>query len=291
MPSGITSQRISTPCWALSSTRSRMGQPGTRAATEEAEFPAIQSELGFSSDALGKIGPDALRFGLGGIFGKEKRNIWNTASSAQNTYNDKSVNVWMVGLRGFIPIIPEKKENKTNAFALSAIGYVGQNAFTYLGAPAPGVGSYWRNNPTSQFGLPTDAVAPTFYGGFAQLTYYINNTTFVTAQYGVLKHNYSSAARNTSLSAGAGATMASGETDYKGPNMINQFRVYGASIFHDPSPSIRVAFEWLRFYSNYNGYGTTAPSGAGTTAVTAGTGNLDSYGKMDQYKAMIMYFF
>jgi hypothetical protein len=267
------------------------GATGNQSSYGRAEFPAIQSELGFTSDACGKIGPDAMKFGLGGIFGKEKRNIWNTASAAQNTYNDKSVNVWMVGLRGFIPIIPEKKENKTNALALSAIGYVGQNAFTYLGTPAPGVGSYWRNNPSNQFGLPNDAVAPTMYGGFAQLTYYINNETFVNAQYGVIKHNYSSAARNNALSAGAGAAMASGETDWKGPNMINQFRMYGASIFHDPSPSIRVGFEWLRFVSNYNGYGTAAPAGAGTTAVSVGTGNLDSYGKMDQYKAMVMYFF
>jgi hypothetical protein len=270
------------------------GATGNNTSYGRSELPAVQTEFGFTSDACGVIGPDMLKFGLGGIFASEKKTIATitavTGSAANNVYNDKNVNAWMVGLRGFIPIIPEKKEDKTNALALSAIGYVGQNAFTYLGAPAPGVGSYWRPAPTGLYnGLPTDATSPTMYGGFAQLTYYITNKTFVNAQYGVLKQNYSGAARNNA--AAANWVLPANDTNYAGPNQINQFRVYGASIFHDPSPSIRVAFEWLRFYSNYNGYGTSAPSGAGITAVSTGTGNLDSHGKIDQYKAMVMYFF
>ena len=257
---------------------------------EEAEFPAIQTEFGFSSDACGKIGPDTSEVRLGRLYrqGEEDDMEYCYISQAVR-YNDENVNVWMAGLRTFVPIIPEKKGDKTNALAFSAIGYVGQNAWPWLGPPAPGVGSYWRpNNAGASGGLPTQAVSPTMYGGFAQLTYYINNETYVNAQYGVLKQNYSSAARN-GFAYPAGT--ASGETNWAGTDAINQFRVYGASIFNDPSPAVRIGFEWLRMVSNYNGYGRGAFPGQSQTPTIIGTGNLDSSGKNDQFKALIMYFF
>jgi len=253
------------------------------------KLPALISEIGFSSDACGVIGPDMLKFGLGGLIAKETKTYFNAASANANTYAEDNVNVWMAGLRAFVPIIPEKKGNKTNALGFSAIGYIGQNNVAYVGTPAPGAGSYWRGQ-TGPYSLPASAAAPTMYGGFAQLTYYINNETFVNAQYGVLKENYSSAAR----AANAVQRQTGNDTDWLGPNQVNQFRVYGASIFHDPSPSVRVGFEWLRFYTNYNNYGQGAGSGspgATTTYVGPAAGYLDSSGKMDQFKAMVMYFF
>jgi len=263
------------------------GAVGNNNGYGRSELPAVEAELGFESAACGKIGPDALKFGLGAIAGREYRTTWSPTMAQTGSYNDKNVNAWMVGLRGFIPIIPEKKEDKTNALAFTAIGYVGQNAWNWVGSPAPGVGSYWR--PVGADGVPSQAVSPTMYGGFAQLTYYINNATYVNAQYGVLKQNYSSAARN---GWGYGtAAFGANETNWQGPDAINQFRVYGLSIFNDPSPSIRVGFEFLRMYANYNGFGRGGFAGQSQAPSIVGTGNLDSRGTNDQYKAMIMYFF
>jgi hypothetical protein len=260
------------------------GATGNNNGYGRSKLPAVISEVAFQSDACGVIGPDMLKFGLGGLLGKETKTYFNAASSAANTYAEDNVKVWLAGLRAFVPIIPEKKGNKTNALAFSGIGYIGQNAWAYIGTPAPGVGSFWRGT-VGPYNLPNTAAAPTQYGGMLQLTYYLNDQTFVNAQYGVLKNNFSSAARSVLV-----AQRNSGnDTDWIGPNMVNQFRVYGASIFHDPSPSVRVAFEWLRFYTNYNNYGQGG-SGA-TTYVGPATGYLDTTGKMDQFKAMVMYFF
>jgi len=272
------------------------GATGNANGYGRSKLPAVIGEFGFQSDACGVIGPDMLKFGLGGLLAKETK-TWGyaAAANAPNSYAEDNVRVWMAGLRAFVPIIPEKKQDKTNALALSAIGYVGQNALAYVGTPAPGAGSYWRGSTTVNGGagttwlFPNTAASPTMYGGFAQLTYYINDKTFVNAQYGVLKENYSSAAR----SAAQLGTFAN-DADWKGPNQINQFRVYGLSIFHDPSPAVRVAFEWLRFYTTYNNYGTSTGSGsAGATPTYIGPtgGYLDTTGKMDQFKAMVMYFF
>jgi hypothetical protein len=57
---------------------------------------------------------------------------------------------------------------------------------------------------------------------------------------------------------------------------------------------VRVAFEWLRFYTTYNNFGQGAGNnspGATTTYIGPAAGYLDSSGKMDQFKAMVMYFF
>jgi hypothetical protein len=267
------------------------GNVGNNNGYGRSQLPAVQAELGFSSDACGKIGPDALKFGLGALAGREYRTVWNNVAAAPTgAYNDTNVNVWMVGLRGFIPIIPEKQNNKKNALSLSAIGYVGQNAWNYVGSPAAGVGSYYR--PVGAGGLPANAASPTMYGGFAQLTYYINDTTYVNAQYGVLKQNYSSAARNAAANTWYnGVTFGANETNWAGPDAINQFRVYGASIFNDPSPSIRIGFEFLRMVANYNGFGRGSFAGQSQAPSIVGVGNLDSKGTNDQYKAMVMYFF
>ena len=263
------------------------GAVGNNNGYGRSELPAVQTEFAFTSDACGKIGPDALKFGLGAVAGREYRTAWNNAMAASGAYNDKNANAWMAGLRTFIPNIPEKKGDKTNALALSAIGYVGQNAWNWVGSPAPGVGSYWRPNAAN--GVPDQVASPTMYGGFAQLTYYINDVTFVNAQYGVLKQNYSSAARNGW--AYPGASFGANETNWQGVDAINQFRVYGLSIFNDPSPSVRVAFEWLRMVANYNGYGRGSFAGQSQAPSIVGTGNLDSSGKNDQFKAAVYYFF
>lgn len=262
------------------------GAVGNNNGFGRSQFPALQTEIGYGTDACGKIGPDMLKFGLGALYAREYRTKANAGTATTGSYDDENVNAWMVGLRTFVPIIPEKKGDKTNALGFSAIGYVGQNAVSWLGPPAPGTGSYFR--PNNAAGFPGAATAPTMYGGFAQLTYYINDVTYMNAQYGVLKQNYSSAARNGWASATIG-----NELNWQGVNAINQFRVYGLSIFHDPAPSVRVGFEWLRMVSNYNGYGRGNFAGQTQTPTIIGpaAANLDSSGKNDQFKALVMYFF
>ncbi len=251
------------------------GSTGNNNGYGRSGLPAVMTEVGFKSDACGKIGNDMLQFGLGAIGAREKK-IRNTAAATTSTFQDKDIDVWMLGLRGYIPIIPEKKGNKTNAMYLTGIAYIGQNVWPYLGTPAPGAGSYFRG--TDANGFPNDVAAPTVYGGMLQLTYYMTDNVFANAQYGVLKNNYSSIARSAAVRTSVG----SNETDYQGVDRINQLRVYSASVFYDPSASVRLGVQWIRYFTNYNGYGGTP---------TVGTGNLSNIGTEDSYKGMVMYFF
>jgi len=242
-------------------------------------YPAVMTEFGWYSDACGKVGPDMLKFAIGAIGGNEKKYSDTAAGAAGNTGHSQNLDAWMLGLRGFVPIIPEKKGNKTNALFLTGLAYIGQNNWPWVGTPAPGAASYWRGAAYSD-ARAHDAAAPTMYGGFVQLTYYATNSTFFNAQYGVLKNNYSQWARNVAPNA---AIIDTTPGDYKGPDRANQYRVYGLSVFHDPSPSMRFALQWLRYHTNWNGFSATGRN--------FGTGNLENWGASDQIKAMAMYFF
>ncbi|MCX8021265.1 MAG: hypothetical protein N2745_00640, partial [Syntrophorhabdaceae bacterium] len=119
------------------------GATGANISYGRTGWPGFQAEIAFQSEACGKIGPDMLKFGLGAVYGKEKK-IGNTAAAASASEVTETLDAWVVGLRGLIPIIPEKKGDKTNAMFLSGISYIGQNSWPWLGTPAPGAGSYWR---------------------------------------------------------------------------------------------------------------------------------------------------
>jgi hypothetical protein len=245
-------------------------------------LPVGMAEIAYKSEACGIIGPNMMQFGLGGMAGKEKK-VNEYATAGNNYITDDTVNVWMLALRGFIPIIPEKKGNKTGAFYFTTTNWIGQNLG---GGPwvGPGIsnGSYWRGAATAT-GSATDAVAPTAYGGYWQLSYYINNTTKINAIYSLLKYNYSSFGR-TATPLGSNGN----DVDYKGVNMVNSVRGYGLSIFHDPSANLRFGFQWQRLFTNYNGVATPANS---ATAYTTGTGNLLASGEVDLFRVMAAYFF
>ncbi len=247
------------------------------------QLPQFQYEVAFETDACGKVGPNGLKFGLGGIVGKE----YKTNTTITNAYTNDTVPVWSAILRGFVPIIPEKQGNKTNAFFFSGNAFIGQNwaGNNWMAPPGfygqrPSIGSYWRPNGT-------DAASPTNYGGLLQLTYYFADNIFANAQYGYLKTNWSSWARGNGAGGVGALSTANNEYDFKGPNQTNATTMYGLSLFYDANPALRFGFEWMRLYTKYNGYA----AGTATTNIGTGPNVFDTKGQADQYKVGVMYFF
>lgn len=257
-------------------------------------LPFGQYEIGYQSEACGKIGPHMLKFGLGGIIGKEKKSMGAQGAAAiANNITDDTLTAWLVGFRGFIPIIPEKKGNKAGALLLTGTTYIGQNmgGTSWTGVAGDSNGSYWRpNNPATNavaaLQWPTDAAAPTMYGGFVQLSYYFTDKTRINALYGFLKYNYSNWARNAAATA-----VPVAEIDAKGVNIVNQNRVYGMMITHDPTPQMRLGFQWQHIYTNLNNQGLNNPQAAPIISYGPVGSTLDSRGKVDTFKAAVWYFF
>ena len=74
---------------------------GTRATTQ---IPDFVGEVGFKSDACGRIGPNVLQFALGGFWGQDNVIFVNPAQP--NTYSTQHVVRWAAAFKAFIPIIP-----------------------------------------------------------------------------------------------------------------------------------------------------------------------------------------
>ena len=102
------------------------------------QMPFYEGSFGWTSDKCGNIGPWQMLFNLEGFYGQQKQ-IYNTVSGTfpsptwSFTQSDKNVDAWGIAFKGFIPIIPEKKGNKTNAFSLSGVMFYTQNPGWFQG--------------------------------------------------------------------------------------------------------------------------------------------------------------
>ncbi len=226
-------------------------------------LPFGEYELEYKNENCGRIGPQMLRFAVGGIVGREKKTVANTTTKR---YNDDTIPVWQTVFRYYVPFIPEKQGNKKGALALNGNAFIGQNfgGIKWLGDGS--VGSYWRPGNT-------EAASPTSFGGFAQLTYYFANNVWANLMYGYLQYNTSDWARTTSTALGVDG--------------FNKQNTYAVSVLYDASPNLRFGAQWLRNATRWN------DAGAGSSSTTVGTtgSKLEATGTMDQYRVAAWYFF
>jgi hypothetical protein len=225
--------------------------------TNRALMPDTSLEFVYKTDKLGKIGPWMLQFGLGGMVGREKV----TYQQPANTIGDKDITRWGASFWGYIPIIPEKNGNKTNALGFTWNAFTGQGLGAFLPAyPAspynrPGdasslfAGAYGPGLGTTNDPLTTiDPQYPVTSGMWAQLTYYWTDKWFSNALWGY-QSNYTS----------QNYRRVNGTTPRNLQNFI-------FNIMYDPNPAIRLALEYTRITTAYGGW----------TATTEGKGKLDA---------------
>ncbi|MDD5008015.1 MAG: hypothetical protein PHU49_08350 [Syntrophorhabdaceae bacterium] len=207
-------------------------------------YPLFQTELGYSSDACGKIGPWKMQFALGGFMGTNK-NVKRTAG-AGTRWEDDDTTVWGAAFKAYIPIIPEKKGNKAGALAItgSAFAAQGPNAFfgpwsydAYVSGVAEANGSFVARNGT---------VA----GGWGEITYYFLNNVFINGLYGYARYNWSDAIRQ-------GAVVNATDIQNVEHMIVN--------IMYDVSPAIRMGIGWTHMqsgYANFQAAGAGGKSGS-----------------------------
>lgn len=225
-------------------------------------WPGLEGEIAYWTDRCGKIGSNNLKFALGGFYGRQA-NTYNVVSGTTSTWQDETLDSWMTAFRYSVPIIPEKKGSKQWALLLNGNFFYGQNfaGNNWMATSGATQGSFVRSAAAHEY------AAPTVFGLFAQASFWLTDKLSVNGLYGYLKYNYSAAAR------------------FENPDRINMNQSYAVNLLWDAGQSIRFGLEWMNMFTGFNARGT---GGSGTTA---GTGNADRTGTLNQYRAAAWYFF
>ncbi|MCX5817324.1 MAG: hypothetical protein NTX75_13985, partial [Proteobacteria bacterium] len=246
------------------------GNPGAASSTASAQndsarslMPHYMGEFKWRTDSCGKIGPWLTELALGGFYGQEKVTWLDTSGTR---WTDEKVNTWMMALKGFIPIIPEKKGNKAGAFALSGAMFYGQlpTNTVYLNASANPYQTGATANGTRNI------FTPVTYGGWGGLTYYFTDVVYVNGIYSTRSNNLPSYPKDQTIGNNA---------------VVKTNQMYLVNIMWDVNPAIRLGLEYSRNMTGYGGYGADAVNGA------VAAGNLDSQGKVDNVRIGAFYFF
>jgi len=197
-------------------------------------LPFAEGEIVFKSDACGKIGPRNLLFGLGGYIGQDKHSYISQAAAAgtPQKYSDDKVNSWGVALKGFIPIIPEKKGDKTGALALSGNIFTGQD-MSWFASAYPGAWAVGAANSRHYS-------APIVTGGFGNLQYYFTDKLFVTGLYGYASVNLSTPYAQVAANV----------------NGIRNLQHIMVNLSYDLNPAIRLGVEYANIYTRYANFQT-----------------------------------
>jgi hypothetical protein len=244
------------------------------------EIPDVAGEIGFKSDACGKIGPNALQVAAGGMWGQDK--VIFLDPSARNSYTYNNINRWATAFKAFIPIIPEKNLNKAGALSLSGSVWTGQNLSNwFLGAR--NIASLEPYNEASNASTSTQRnySTPVTTGGWGQISYYITDKVYINGLYGYLQ-NYTSSYYASLF-----------------PNQIKRNQQYIGNVFYDVNPAVRVAFEYSYIKTAFNGYGlnnggNAAPANeqlSGTTAYALEGPGLGKTGSVQNARIAFWYFF
>jgi hypothetical protein len=266
---------------------------------QRSNWPLLFTELAYTTDWLGKIGPSMLQFGLGAIYGQEKPiapanlgpvgniNAQNSSNTVSNPniagvqysspvgYTSSNVNAWMVTGKAFIPIIPEKSPGRLGgSLALSLYGFTGQDVRLFLNSTQAILGaySYNRNDPAASGNvLSANYTAPVTSGGWAQVAFYLTDTIWTTFYYGQTQTDLSQWRRN--------------QID---PSAIDRNQQYMVNLIYDPNPAIRIGIEYS-YYTTHYARNTSAFDPANPSSVTAN--GLKSDGTLSVIRFAAQYFF
>ncbi|MCX5815397.1 MAG: hypothetical protein NTX75_04030, partial [Proteobacteria bacterium] len=230
-------------------------------------MPHYMGEFKWQTDSCGKIGPWNTQLAFGGFYGQEKV-TWldTTVDTTATKWTDEKVNSWMMALKGFIPIIPEKKGNKAGAFAVTGAAFYGQvnTGSVYL----------TLNGVPYQTGATANGTrnifTPVTYGGWGGLTYYFTDAVSVNGIYSTRSNNVPNYPKDNTLGNNA---------------IVKTNQMYLVNVMWDVNPAIRLGLEYSHYMTGYGGYGADAANGA------VAAGNLDSQGKVDNVRIGAYYFF
>jgi hypothetical protein len=222
------------------------------------QWPFIEGGIDWKSDVCGKIGAFPLWLGFDGYFGKEKNTFANATATA---WDDKELNSWAAAFKAYVPIIPEKKGNKTGALSISGVLMTGQNWAGYYGpfiAPAANTAGLGNAEWTSPVGN----------GYWGQLQYYFTNAVYANLLYHGLKNNFSQRYKQNAANV----------------NNVEASERWTVNLYYDVNPAFTVGAEYSRLKTVYAWYACPA------NTLPAGT-NLSRTGTQDNFRVAAWYFF
>jgi hypothetical protein len=214
-------------------------------------WPTLFTEFVYKTDALGKIGPWMLQFGLGGMYGKEKPIDPGSSGATTQRYvagapvtvgyavpdpgfDDDDVDMWLATFKTYIPIIPEKAPGKmAGSLGLALTAYTGQNLRTLFAAATAMVFSTQSYNRSATAGT-ADFAAPVMTGGWGTLQFYWTDTLWSGFYYGQAQLGLSQARKATTPAGG-----------------IERIQNYVINLVYDPNPAIRFGIEYGYITSHY----------------------------------------
>jgi hypothetical protein len=246
------SAAVGTPIALVGASSSGVTAANTAASLETvritSQLPDITAELGYKSDACGKIGPNMMQFAVGGFWGQDTVIYPNlTASGAVNSasYSSGTVDRWAGSFKFYVPIIPEKNLNKAGAMSLSGNVWTGQNLENwFLGARAIGsIAPYNASASNPNFHVPVTT------GGWGQFQYYFTDKVYFNALYGYLQNDMS---KWYAWSPTVNATV--GQAANNGVSQIKRNQQYIANVFYDVNPAVRVALEYTYIATDWSHY-------------------------------------
>jgi hypothetical protein len=248
-------------------------------------MPFYEVSLGWSTERFGRIGPWMALFNLEGFYGQEKQIITLYTGPAANplsiSYADKNVDCWGIALKGFLPLIPEKKGNKAGALSLSGVLFTAQNP-SWLQSRAYAVGSYSRPDGVSPAPaqpasdpLP-DFVAPRMYGLWGQVSYFLTDKLFINGWYGYLRNDTGIDFDSAVSSWGR----------YVHANTVKNTTQYIVSLCYDANQAVRFTAEYAYYITRYANYGAITLSDG-----TVYPNGLSKDGTQQAFRLGVWYFF
>lgn len=217
-------------------------------------YPFLEGELKYTSDACGKIGHWQMLFSMSGFYGWERKIYDTNPDTAISTYDDSLENAWGIAFKGYIPIIPERKGNKSGALGVSGKIFMSQNPGWYMGGYA--LGSYNRGSA-----INPDYAFPRLFGAQGHVSYWFTNKLFITGYCGQMRYTLSDRYKTSNR------------------NVIERQDEYIVNLSYDINPAMRLGLEWDYINTKYANYSAaTAPF-------------LDKSGKMNAVRIGAWYFF
>ena len=211
------------------------GSSGVSDSYTNSQMPFFEGSFGWTTDKCGKIGPWQMLFNLEGFYGRQKlATSWIGSINGNPTLvaSDKEVDAWGIALKGFIPIIPEKKGDKKGALSVSGVIFYAQNPGWFQGPVGTNTYDYY---PTSNYFA---FHSPIQYGGWGQISYYFTDSLYANGWFGYTRNNLS---------------------NYYGtvyPNAVQNTNQTILNLSYDVNAAIRFGIEGAYFNTRYAGYNT-----------------------------------
>jgi len=217
-------------------------------------YPFLEGELKYTSDACGKIGSWQTLFTVSGFYGWERKIYDANPDPAITTYDDSLERAWGLALKGYMPVIPERKGNKTGALGISGKIFMSQNPSWYMGSFA--LGAYNRGSS-----INPDYSYPRLFGAQGHVSYWLTNNLFITGYCGQMRYTVSDRYKTMNR------------------NAIQREDQYIVNLSYDINQAMRVGIEWDYIKTKYANYSAaTVPF-------------FDNYGKMHAFRIGAWYFF